>query len=352
MILYKMNLKDRIELLTKAGEYFGTIVDASANEQNNTTLHEELQLIQSHQKYNGWFTSANIIHALKSWNRQLTEGNLQKWTRDRQFAQAKKDIGIVMAGNIPLVGFHDFVCVFISGHKAKIKLSSQDNLLLPGLISYLTGIYGQLSDYVEFVDVINDVDAVIATGSNNTSRYFEQYFGNMPNIIRKNRTSVAVLDGRESEEEMLGLADDLLLYFGLGCRNISKLYVPRNYDLNKVFGAVYQSYEDIISHNKYANNYDYHKAIYMLSKLSFLENGMMILKEDESLFSPVSVVNYEYYQDLTEVKKTLNMHKDQLQCVVSNHSVWDDKVALGQTQLPKLWDYADNIDTLDFLREL
>ena len=347
-----MKLNERIELLEKTGTYFGDIIHAYQNQNNTSDFQKELEIIRSHHKYNGWFTQDNIIHALQAWKQQLSKDNLLRWTANVNDAKTNKSVGIVMAGNIPLVGFHDFLSVYISGHKSKIKLSSQDDKLLPAIITHLEKINPDIAYSVEFVDKIKEVDAVIATGSNNTSRYFHQYFGDMPNIIRKNRTSVAILDGHETSEELSGLAMDLLMYFGMGCRNVSKLYLPNGFDLDKIFSAVYHNFAEIIKHNKYANNYDYYKAIYLLNKVSFLENGMMILKEDKAIHSPVSVVHYEYYDKLEHVEKELRLQQDQLQCVVSKTGALKNEVKPGASQFPELWNYADNVNTLEFLGKL
>ena len=253
-----------------------------------------------------------------------------------------------MAGNIPLVGFHDFLTVLISGHKVVIKMSSIDNVLLKVLIEKLLSIAPEFNDSIAFInDVKNrNFDAVIATGSDNSAQYFEYYFKGAKKIIRKNRRSVAVLDGSESDMELKGLAVDVFAYFGLGCRNVSKLFLPNGYDLNKLFAAFFP-YSDLVEHKKYGNNYDYNKAIFLMGRNKLVENGFLLMKEDKSLLSPVAMLYYEYYNDINTVEQFVEKNAEQLQCVVSKKNI-----PFGNSQQPNLWDYADGVDTVDFLREL
>jgi hypothetical protein len=252
-----------------------------------------------------------------------------------------------MAGNIPLVGFHDFLSILISGHHVLVKQSSNDKHLLPFLAKYLEHVEPEFKNRIQFTESkLEHFDAVIATGSDNTSRYFEYYFKDKPSIIRKNRNSIAVLTGNESEDQLKALSDDVFRYYGLGCRNVSKLYVPKNYDFDAFFKAMY-SWHPIIHENKYANNYDYNKAVYLMSEFKMLENGFLMLKEDENFSSPIATLFYEHYESLDELKNTLKRKKDQIQCVVSDGFI-EDEVKFGQTQLPNLWDYADGVDTITF----
>lgn len=307
--------------------------------------------------YNGWFNLENVLFSLEQWSKALKKENLKKWTSGYEFPKGEsKTVGIIMAGNIPLVGFHDFLSVLISGHKVLVKQSSNDQLLLPVIADYLKAI---APDWEEKIEILPDpaqgaskrtiFDAVIATGSNNTARYFEYYFAGKPSIIRKNRNSVAVLTGEESREELTALAEDIFRYYGLGCRNVSKLYVPEKYDFNAFFEAIYQ-WNPIINQAKYANNYDYNKAVYLMSQYKLLENGFLILKEDTSLSSPIATLFYEYYDDLEAVKGELDSRKEEIQCVVGKDFI-DNSVPFGATQHPELWDYADNVDTLAFLTQ-
>ncbi|MBU2973415.1 acyl-CoA reductase [Zobellia sp. B3R18] len=298
---------------------------------------------------NGWFTRENVIHALESWGQLLTEEKLFDWLKSYDLDKNKpKKVALIMAGNIPLVGFHDFLSVLITGNKVLAKLSSNDNALILFIKDYLISIEPLLKDTIEISDgKMEDFDAVIATGSNNTSRYFEHYFSKVPNIIRKNRNSIAVLTGRESKEQINALGEDIFRYYGLGCRSVSKVFVPENYDFATLFEAVY-SYHPIIEHVKYANNYDYNKAVYLMSEFKILDNGFLILKEDKSYSSPIASLFYERYDSLDNLKERLSQDTNELQCIVGE-GVIDSEIAFGNTQQPSLTDYADNLDTVDFL---
>jgi len=264
---------------------------------------------------------------------------------------SKRSVGIIMAGNIPLVGFHDLVAVILSGNRALVKLSSEDKVLIPKLLEVLVEIDAAFNDYFKLILRLENPDAVIATGSNNSARYFEHYFGKYPHIIRKNRTSISVIDGTETEEELCGLAEDIMLYFGLGCRNVSKVYIPMEYDLDHIFKALFP-YREYGNHNKFANNYDYNKAIYLLNSEPLLENGFMLLREAKELNSPVGVLLYERYENMDNIKTLTEERKEELQCVVSKNNIFSNTVPFGQAQRPELWDYADGVDTLAFLSQL
>jgi hypothetical protein len=256
-----------------------------------------------------------------------------------------KKVGIVMAGNIPLVGFHDFLCVFLSGHSAFIKASSKDDVLIKHLVKKMAEWDSRLDTTIQFGEQLKNCDAYIATGSNNSSRYFEYYFQKYPHIIRKNRTSVAIIDGDETKEELEKLADDVYQYFGLGCRNVTKLYVPANYDFVPLLDA-FKKYHYLIDHNKYKNNYDYNLAILMLNNHYYMTDGSILLVENEAFFSPISQLHYEFYTDKQAVQKKLH-DNEALQCLVS-----DETTGFGKAQQPGIFDFADGIDTMAFLKEL
>ncbi len=316
---------------------------------NDLFFDDFMNLIENQKHYNGWFTESEVNFSVQSWADALTEENLDKWLSAYDIPEREpKTIGLILAGNIPLVGFHDFLSVLISGHKALVKTSSNDQKLLPFLAEYLIKTELTLENRIEFTDgKIEQFDAIIATGSNNTARYFEYYFKDKPNIIRKNRNSVAVLNGEESKEDLIGLGKDIFTYFGLGCRNVSKLFVPKDYDFEKFFKAMYE-YREIINNQKYINNYDYNKAVFLMSNFLVLDNEFLVLKEDTSYSSPISAVFYEYYSDLETLKNRLNQDNELIQCIVSNNLI-GNSVGFGQTQHPQLWDYADNVDTIEFL---
>mgnify|MGYP003392972626 CR=1 FL=1 len=301
---------------------------------------------------NSWFTIDNMIFAFKSWSESLTQNNLEQWTNQYQFNNNKpKTIGLIMAGNIPLVGFHDFLSILIAGHKALVKLSSNDHKIVPILAQYLQKIEPEFENCITFTDYkIENFDAVIATGSNNSARYFEYYFGKYPHIIRKNRNSVAVITGNETDKELELLGEDVFCYFGLGCRSVSKIFIPKNYDLNKLFKAFY-SYRTLLEYKKYSNNYDYNKAVYLMSLFKIYDNGFLILKEDNSYSSPIASLFYEYYDSIEKLNEKLLSDQEKIQCIISK-STLKNAIPFGTSQKPTLWDYADNVDTLEFLLKL
>lgn len=319
---------------------------------NDLFFNDFLNLIENQKHHNGWFIESEVYFSVQSWADALTSENLEQWITPYQISEKPpKTVGLILAGNIPLVGFHDFLSVLISGHKALVKTSSNDKQLLVFLANYLIKIEPTLKNRIEFTDGrLNDFDAVIATGSNNTARYFEYYFKNKPSIIRRNRNSVAVLIGNETHEDLINLGKDIFTYFGLGCRNVSKLFVPKNYDFEKFFKAMYE-YKEIIDNQKYINNYDYNKAVFLMSNYLILDNGFLVLKEDTSYSSPIASVFYEYYSDIEEIKSRLYQDNELIQCIVSNN-LTPNSVNFGQTQLPKLSDYADNVDTIAFLNAI
>jgi hypothetical protein len=308
--------------------------------------------IQLSKSYNGWFTENNIQFAFKSWEDALNEENLLKWTSKYDLEKVHNHhIAIVLAGNIPLVGFHDLLSVLISGNRVIAKLSSNDKLLLPYLTKYLIAIEPEFEGKIVFTEErLEKFNAVIATGSNNTARYFEYYFGKYPNIIRKNRNSVAVLSGKETSEELKSLSNDIFRYFGLGCRNVSKIFIPKDYNFDAFFNAMF-IWKEVINDNKYINNYDYNKAVYLMSNINLLDNEFLLLKEDINFSSPISVTFYEYYDTLESVSEKLITEKDNIQCIVSNLGI-KNEIKFGETQNPNLWEYADGIDTIDFLVKL
>ncbi|WP_172916898.1 acyl-CoA reductase [Capnocytophaga canis] len=320
--------------------------------QNEVFFDGFVEVLGLAEQQNGWFTSENLRFACKSWAEALQRNSIERWLSNYTFdGITPKDIAIIMAGNIPLVGFHDFLCVLISGHRAVVKLSSDDQVLLPFLANYLQHIEPSWQGKFEFTNErMTHFDAVIATGSDNSARYFEYYFGNKPHIIRKNRNSIAVLTGKETQEQLFQLGKDIFTYFGLGCRSVSKIFIPENYDLDIFFKAIFP-YSDIINGQKYANNYDYNKAVYLMSLYKLRENGFLILKEDERYASPIATLFYEYYTDINNLKNKLLTDLDKIQCVVSDGFLHNE-IHFGETQQPALWDYADGVDTVAFLTNI
>lgn len=349
-----MSLEKKINAFEELG-FFLTQYSSNQKQENLTNLNQkfysDFEILMNNQKpYNGWFTPENVALAVDAVAKTLTKEGLQKWLSNYEFKEniIQKRVGVVMAGNIPLVGFHDFLSVLMSGHILVAKTSKEDNLLIKKIAEILIEIEPSFKNNIEFTDRLENFEAVIATGSNNTVRYFEFYFGKYPNIIRKNRNSVAVLTGNETAADFVNLGKDIFQYFGLGCRNVSKLYVPKDYIFNLFFESILDDYQEVVNNNKYANNYDYNKAVYLLGNNQLLDNNFVMLKEDKSLSSPVAVVHYEYYNSIEELKITLSELKENIQCVVSNAKELNT-FKLGQAQQPELWDYADGVDTMEFL---
>lgn len=303
---------------------------------------------------NPWFTVSSVKQSLQAWSEVLNEEHCMNWLSAYPLDENRKpkNVAIVMAGNLPLVGFHDYLCCLAAGHNALIKLSSDDEVLLPVIFDIMCSFAPEMEGRVKFVNTpLKNFDAVIATGSNNTSRYFLYYFGKYPHIIRRNRNSVAVLTGEESEEELLGVAHDIFDYFGLGCRSVSKLYVPHNYDFGKL-QAAFDCFDDIATHTRYMNNYDYQKSILIINATPFIDHRTILLREEGSFASPVALLHYSKYHSLDEVNAEIQHMKDQIQVVVSISDSINDAILPGTTQNPGLFDYADGIDTMDFLSKI
>ncbi len=333
-----MNLTQRISAFSELGKRISAL---DSNEVGS--------ILERVANQNPWFTQANSKLALEGITKFLTQSNLEKWTSayDLHPDHVKK-VGVVMAGNIPLVGFHDFLSVLISGHKVLAKVSSQDSVLIQWLAEILISINPEFSTLISFQERLNDAEAMIATGSDNTARYFEYYFRNVPNIIRKNRSSCAIIMGEESNKELETLGTDVFTYFGLGCRNVSKLYVPEGYQFNLLLDS-WSSYQPVIQHHKYCNNYDYQKSILLVNSIPHLDNGFVLLTESEALVSPISTVYYETYLDQKDLNHKITNHSNKLQCTVSAGGWFNGSIPFGNAQSPEVWDYADHIDTLKFL---
>ena len=349
-----MGIEKRINAFCELGKFFNQFSSDEEKKDslvlNNDEFYDEFkQNLEFTSVKNKWFTQENLKFSLKNWASALTKDNLTKWLSDKSFSKHSKVIAIITAGNVPLVGFHDFLSVLISGHKVLVKQSSNDHNLLPTISKYLKSIDASFEDRIEFTEgKLEGYDAVIATGSNNTARYFEYYFKDKPNVIRKNRNSVAILTGNETSEELEKLGEDIFRYYGLGCRNVSKLLVPKGYDFKLFFEAIYK-WSSVINFVKYGNNYDYNKAVYLMSEFDILDNGFFMIKEDKSLASPIATAFYEFYNNESELNELLNKEGDNIQCIVSKKQ---NHINFGETQNPKLWDYADDVDTLEFLSSI
>ena len=343
-----MNLEERIQSFIELGKVISSLIE-------NIEDSGLLDIIERSKIKNNWFTRKNVLNSFSSIINMLEESSIRLWINsydliDRSY---ENNVLIVMAGNIPMVGFHDFLCVLITGNKAILKLSKNDTILIPYLYELLCKINKKFIGRVQFIEEIKrkNFEAVIATGSDNSFSYFEYYFRNSKKILRKNRTSISVLSGKENKHELNLLGDDIFMYFGLGCRNVSKLFIPNDFDLDILFDVFYR-HKDIINNRKYANNYEYNKTIYLMGNHKVVENGFVILKEDKLINSPVSVLLYEYYNEISLVKDYIHNNIDRIQCVVSNESLGLKTVQFGRSQFPEIYDYADDIDTINFLESL
>ncbi|UIR57246.1 acyl-CoA reductase [Sphingobacterium sp. SRCM116780] len=333
-----MTKKQRIEAFVKLADLF---------HKDNDELN---QLIQSAQYKNAWYTSDHVEKAFATWKSNLTFDQLENWLSCYPDLQSNKTVGLVLAGNIPLVGFHDILCVLAAGFHAQIKVSSDDASLTTYIVNTLIALEPRFKEKIELVERLTNFDLVIATGSNNSSRYFEHYFGQKPHIIRKNRNSVAVITGNESPEQLEALGHDIFDYYGLGCRSVSKLFFPKNYNISHFYEGI-ESFEPVNKHFKYNNNYDYNKSIYLINADKHYDNGFLLLKEDKKIASPLAVVYYEEYENLNDVVQYLNAENDRLQCVTSETElkIKTPTFKFGSSQNPALNDYADGVNTLDFL---
>lgn len=337
-----MTLDNRIKSLAEWGATVASISEAERN-----------KVFQSAGGKNGWFTESNCQTALLSILTWLDYEKLKKWTDQYSLSNKPtgKTVGLIMAGNIPLVGFHDLLCVLITGHSAKIKLSSQDEVLLPYLLNKLILLDTLWSDHFSLEDRLNKVNSVIATGSDNSSRYFEYYFRDIPKILRKNRTSVGIILGEEQTDELTAMGTDVFSYFGLGCRNVSKIYVPDDFDISRLILA-FKNFKPIINHNKYGNNFDYQRAIRLISSKKFYDGEFVLLENSSELVSPISVLYYEHYSSQSHLTELLSLKEGKLQCIVSAKGWYKGSIPFGAAQTPKLDDYADGVDTLSFLASL
>ena len=339
-----MTLSERIDALSALGK---RLIEPS----------EQLDAVVRRTAFNNaWFTAENQQKAiLEIATHFLDKEKLEKWVEKYSFEAhlTPKRIGLVLAGNIPLVGFHDILCVFISGNIAKIKISDKDPYLLPYLLQVLKEIDPRTADFFQITErFLKDFDAVIATGSNNSARYFDAYFGKYPHIIRKNRNAVAILRGSETAEDLALLGEDVFTYFGLGCRNVSKIYVPQGYNFHPFLEAMHE-YREIVMHDKYKNNFDYNFTILILNKIKHEANGCILMRESTYLASPIAMLYYEYYDDLTDLKINLWQRRDEIQLIVAKEKVEGlPSFYFGEAQKPSLSDYADGVDTLDFLIKL
>ncbi len=359
-----MKLSDRIEAFARLGNYLKENLHDLDKVYPSGDMAEELyfkdpeliEIAQEARAVNPWFTTVFIYQALKEISLLLDKPKLEEWCgryplQDFQPASALT-VGTILAGNIPLVGFHDFLSVLLSGHRFIGKMSGKDDKILPFLADKIQEYETRFSEHIHFEEsYLNNIDAIIATGSNNSSRYFEYYFGKYPHIFRRNRNGVAILSGNESVEDLTLLADDIFLYFGMGCRNIAKLYVPLDYNFNRFFEAM-ENYHHVIDHHKYANNYLYQRSIFLMNIVEHLDNGFLLVLPDKAIASPVGTLHYEFYENPEVLVSRLSTEQGSIQCIAGLQTDGLSTIKFGSTQHPGLWDYADNMDTLNFLSNL
>jgi len=344
-----LKLSERIDALSFLGKELNNFIN-----QLKTSEVEEKYLglftaVEQSFYHNGWFTKAEVMRAIHGISLFLNDKELKNWVCDYDelfHNSSEKSIGIVMAGNIPLVGFHDLLSVLIAGFNSQVKMATDDKLLLPAILDLLENDFPELNNHVKLVERLVDFDAVIATGSNNTARYFESYFSRVPNIIRKNRTSVAVLNGEETKEELELLGSDIFQFYGLGCRNVSKVYIPEEFNTDRLFEALIPQ-QGVTESKKYMNNYMYHQTLFLMNDDSILDNGFIVFKEDKSLHSPLGVLFIERYSEFHKLEEELTKLKEQIQCIVGK-----GYLEFGKAQCPRLIDYADGVNTLFFLAQL
>ncbi|MCK5135764.1 MAG: hypothetical protein KAR19_08255 [Bacteroidales bacterium] len=349
-----------ISAFTLLGEFLQQFLEDSRNDSPALSSLNDIHyknfgsILDQEQIYNPWFTPESLNRAIRGIVMMLKEEVLRRWLAAYTISLPvqMKTVGLVLAGNIPLVGFHDLMSVLAAGHTVLAKPSSKDDRLIRKVTAILSDINPSLGERIRFTDErLSGINAVIATGSNNSARYFEYYFRNVPHIIRKNRNGIAVLTGEETEEELAGIGEDIFTYFGLGCRNVTKLYIPDSYDL-KILLRVLDRYNYLYQHHKYGNNVDYYRTIYLMNRIDFLDNGVLLLKEDPAIASPVGVVFYERYSEIGLVQQELTSRSEEIQCCVSIHPDIVGALQPGTSQVPMPWDYADGIDTIRFLTEM
>jgi hypothetical protein len=346
-----MNQYELIKSFTRLGELMTALGENKphlASLPCDQTSYERFNLaIQREIFHNGWYSEELVRLSLRNLASWLNEKTLEEWLSNYPSAERDKTIAVIMAGNIPLVGFHDFLCVLFAGFQIQVKLSSEDNRLFHFIRDALLDIDPRFENKIQIADgKLASFDAVIATGGSASLLHFQSYFSKVPHIFRGNRSSVAILTGKETNEELCALGEDIFLYFGRGCRNVSHLLLPKGFLLTTFFEQII-SYSDVINNKKYGNNYDYHKTIHLMNLEVFLDNNFVLLKESEALHAPIGMIYYHYYEDPTEIKSYLEIHHEEIQCIIGH-----DYQPFGSSQQPQIDDYADNMNTMDWLHNL
>ena len=348
-----MTLKQRQQAFVQLGLFIDRHFKKQWNVKEERFHNDLTKLIELAFSYNGWFTQPEIERALNGIRLMLEETELEAFSVSIREPQKINTVAVIMAGNIPAVGFHDMLCVLLSGHRILIKVSGDDPTLIPFLAGMLIYFEKNFSEQINFSEArLTNFDAVIATGSNNTAKHFEYYFGKYPHIIRKNRTSVAILNGSESVEELSELGKDLFYYYGLGCRNVSKVYVPENYNFNNLFEAIFP-FGYVANNKKYFNNHEYNRAIYLLDQIPFLDNNFLMIRENEALHAPTSVLFFETYTNEDSIVEKIKPMLPNLQCIVTNFEIEGLRtIDFGHTQEPTIFDFADDVNTINFLNSI
>ncbi len=327
---------------------FGELLESFFSDKNQSENPKLTQAIEDAEKFNSWFSKTNIINALKYWMVKLRKDTLETWISKYSLQNVNYKVAVIMAGNFPLAGLHDLICVIISGNRAIIKPSSDDKILINFFVEFLHEKFPETNEIIEIAsEKLGDFDKVIATGSNNTFNYFEYYFRDKSSLLRKNRNSIAVLSGNENENELKLLSKDIFIYFGLGCRNISKIFVPTEYDISQLKNK-FSEYNYIINHNKYSNNYNYQKTIKIMNNEVFTDCDYFLMSQSKEFNPPISIIYYDYYDDLSQICDLIKEKRNQIQCIVTNLQI-NNSIRFGEAQYPKLDEYADNIDTINFL---
>lgn len=342
-----MTLEERTGAFVDLGILIHDALSGSPATASSKRLGELITLQRLHNK---WFTPVNVRMALEAVGKMLVREKMDQWLSSYTIPEINHTpvtVALVMAGNVPLVGFHDLMAVLVTGNRALVKTSSKDPELIREISGILTGLNTGFSDLIGFTDgYLKDYDAVIATGSDNSARYFEYNFGSNHHLFRKNRTSISIVDSGITPEEISSLGRDIFSYFGLGCRNISKIFIPRDFDLSRLI-PVWQGYSHLNDHPSWKNNYIYNRAIFMVNGEQFTDGGFFLLKEDKKLVSPPSVVYYQHYDRAVDIEKIVSLHSGKIQCITGK-----GYIAFGDAQQPDPWDYADNVDTIKFLLSL
>lgn len=345
------NFVKEISALSHLGDFFDEIVKFHQNPEGtySSEVKQFYELILKEKHFNGWFDPGQVITSISNIASWLNKSTLENFlNRYHSKPRSQKRVGIIMAGNIPLVGFHDYLMAYLSGHEVLVKCSSDDNRLLPEIHKILMQ-FDPSAERISFVERIRQADAIIATGSNNTYRYFEYYFGNLPHIFRKNRNSLCIITGRETAEDLKKLAKDVFLFYGLGCRNVNYLIFPLDIDLKDWLKNFTELCNVKIENNKYINNYMYYRSVFAMNRIPYEDNGLFLLRKEQQLHSPVSVIHYGFYKNNDQLANFILDHKDDIQCIVGKHEFCN--VAFGKSQFPAIDEFADNVDTLSFLMD-